>query len=320
MLNVGDAVFYPNPSVHQGIKLTILDRQVVLRPGNKSYIRYLYDNLLDALVSTMKTNIAKHYDNLIVITGKEGSGKSNLAYEVCKRYDPDFSIEEGYIYEFDAFMRKLADLIDSGADRGKVFWMDEATNVASNRDWMHKENKKFIQLLEMMRSRGWTLVMCIPSMERLDLYIREHRVRFNLVALEMGWDNDQTVRRGYFEMRRPVQGYNGIIKFKGIGYGKFPEMDAATKKEYERVKLGNQNDLLKEAMGIKPKPKPPTKNEAKAMERMRRTVVNLRDRGMSYDDICAITGIEMTSAKDMVCRQRKADRKAAEFRAMEESQ
>lgn len=32
--------------------------------------------------------------------------------------------------------------------------MDEATDIASNRDWMKTDNKSFIQMLEMMRSRG----------------------------------------------------------------------------------------------------------------------------------------------------------------------
>lgn len=310
LYEVGDRVWYPNPAVPQGIQLTVADRRIIYRPGEKSFVRYLYDGLLDAVVHTMQNNIARDYDNLIVITGKEGSGKSNLAYELCKRFDPDFTLEEGYVYEYDNFMTKLQDLIESGADRGKVFWMDEATNIASNREWMHKENKKFIQLLEMMRSRGWTLVLCIPSIERLDVYIREHRVRMNLITEETYWDGDQRTTRGYFELRIPKQTIHGMVGYKSVGYGRFPKMEPDEKKAYEAIKMRNQNDLLLEATGAKPKePKMPAV-EVKATKRLRLTMVRLQAKGYSIKEIAELTDTDISVVGNMLSKEKQEMAKA----------
>lgn len=284
ILDKGDVVWYPNPNTPGvGKPLKVLDRQVIIRTGGaKSYVRYLYDGLLEAVAGTMRYNIQRDYDNLIVITGKEGSGKSNLAYSLCKAYDPRFSIEDGYVYEYDGFMRRLDEMVEGGQDKGKVFWLDEATNIASNRDWMHSNNKQFIQLLEMMRSRGWTLILCIPSFERLDIYIREQRVRMVLTALQTSWDFDPETKRGYFELKTPITSYDKRY-FKTAGYGTFPPMDAEAKAKYEAIKFENQTELLRIATGKQVKV--PTKNEYVASRRVEDAVAFMRSKGMSHKEI-----------------------------------
>ena len=97
----GDVVGYPdiyNPCPGERT-VTVLDRQIVRHRTGSLYIRYLLDDLLDRLVEDMRENIAREYDNVVIVTGKEGVGKSNLAYELCHRFDPDFSMEDGYIYD-----------------------------------------------------------------------------------------------------------------------------------------------------------------------------------------------------------------------------
>ena len=176
---VGEEAFYPDIGVASDRKMKVIDREVIrYRKTGKLFIRYLFDEtLMDYLVQDMHECVRNEYDVVMCIEGKEGSGKSQLAYQICKRFDPDFDMTESYVYDFDIFLKKLTSASDN--ERGKIYWMDEATAVANARQAMTRQNIAFTQMLEMMRSRGWVLVLCIPSMERL--------VTFDRFEPQRGW-------------------------------------------------------------------------------------------------------------------------------------
>lgn len=297
----GDEVGYPRLDNPQGRLCTVIDRNVIRYASGKSYVQYLLDGLLEHLVEDMHANIDNDFDNLVVVSGKEGSGKSNLAYHLCKLFDPEFDLEDGYIYEFEAFIEKLASA--DGKDRGKIFWMDEATNIASNRDWMRSDNKTFIQMLEMMRSRGWTLVMCIPAVERLDVYIREYRLRYHLIARELSWEDRPAKSRGFVEVRFP----KGAGTWFTIGYARFPQMTPEEKNLYESIKLKRQNEKIKEIQNKVVKEKRTKEGMAKDKEKIRRLVLYAHEQGATYVEIAQIVGCSRDHVKDML-RQARAER------------
>lgn len=275
----GETIYYPNIYDQKGKPMVVKDFYLG-RGSNGPYIQYLSDDLLDCLVQEMHENIGNEYDNLVVITGPEGSGKSNLAYWVAKKFDPDFSIQDGYIYDIGPFLEKLV----SSELKGQVFWMDEATNLASNRDWMKDSNKSLIQLLEMLRSRGMTIIMCIPKLERLDVYIRETRMRYRLNAQERYWEKDSEKKRGYFELRRRPT-------FKTVCWGTFAKIPQEEKEVYEKLKLQSQQsktreiyERYKEENGQTPKLQRSTDNNKKLTWMLICT-------GYSYQEIEERTGI-----------------------------
>ena len=146
----------------------VLDHHIIRYPSGKIFVRYLYKDLLEILAEDMRMNLKRGYDNVICIEGAEGSGKSNLAWQLLRRFDPDFEFQDQYVYSMDEFKEKLQE----GDDNHSAFWMDEATYLANNREWQSQQNRDLVSLLEMMRSRGWTICLCIPTVERLDVYIR----------------------------------------------------------------------------------------------------------------------------------------------------
>lgn len=163
---VGEEAYYPDIGVVSERKMKVIDREVMrYRKTGKFFVRYLFDEtLMEYLVEDMHECVDNEYDVVMCIEGKEGSGKSQLAFQICKKFDPDFDMMESYVYDFDIFLKKLTSKTDTA--RGKIFWMDEATAIANARQAMTRQNIAFTQMLEMMRSRGWVLVLCIPSMER----------------------------------------------------------------------------------------------------------------------------------------------------------
>ena len=218
--------------------MKVIDTNIVRHGNGKIFIRYLYENLLDKLAEDMRKNIADHYDNIVVVQGPEGSGKSNMAYWGCKKFDPDFDISKAYIYDFDKFKEILA----HGELKNKTFWLDETSNMANNRDWNTTSNKDLIEYLEMMRSKNQTLFCCIPHYERLDIYIRENRIRYLITCKPLKFDNCGLIKRGAFELQKKDE--YGAMRHVGYGlYDRIPEEESAI---YEQIKLESQQKKIDE--------------------------------------------------------------------------
>ena len=219
-------------------ELKVLDRTLILHGNGKIFVRYLYEDLLQALAEDMHKNIADHNDNIAIIEGPEGSGKSACSYWLCNIFNPEFDIKTDYIYDFDTFTEILAhrDITK------KTFWLDEMSNMANNRDWNTIENKNLVEFLEMMRSKSITFCGCIPHYERLDVYIRENRIRYLITCKPYKFDDCGLVRRGIFELQKKDE--YGIMQHVGYGtYNKIPD-DAA--KIYEEIKLQSQQKKIEE--------------------------------------------------------------------------
>lgn len=224
-------------------KMTIKEPMVIRYPSGKIWVSYLFDNTTQHFADYMHQHVQKGYDNLCVIWGGEGSGKSNLAYALCKAFDPDFKIEDQYVYSVDDLKAKL----DEGNDMHQIFWLDEGSNIANNREWSSQDSRDIISLLEMMRSRGWTLVMCIPSWERLDIYIRENRMRYLVHCEPMSFPIAGYKERGYYEIR--IRENTG--KMRTVGYGEYDVMPDDDKAIYETIKLQSQQKKITEIVDRK---------------------------------------------------------------------
>lgn len=275
----GDTIYYPKPHVMSDKSMIVKDFYIG-QGKNGPFVQYLSDDLMGCMIQEMHENIANHYDNLVVVVGPEGSGKSNNGYWICKNFDPEFSIQDGYIYDIGPWLEKL----DKGEVKGKVFWFDEATNIASNRDWMKDQNKALIQLLEMLRSYGMTLVMCIPKLERLDVYIRETRMRYLVTCADRSWDIDQERKRGYFELKR-------WPKFHTVCWGTFPIMPPEEKQIYERLKAQSQKDKAHEIFEKYQENNGQTPKLQKLADNNRKLAWVLVRDGYSYQEIEEETGI-----------------------------
>lgn len=235
-------VSFPEPGETKGTpmgNLEIEDYSVKRWPSGKIYVRYLYKDLLDRLAEDMKANINDSYDNFVVIDGPVGSGKSNLAYALCIRYDQGFDFRQ-YVYDANGFKSKLNDDISK-----KTFWIDEGSAVANNRDWNTEGNKHMVLFLETMRSKTATYITCIPNKERLDIAIRDDRVQYWIHCIPMSFERSGFRKRGYFELRKRTPEGKMVM----VGYGTYPPMPPEVKAEYEEIKAKSQEAILKKIVG-----------------------------------------------------------------------
>lgn len=308
VLEPGDCVSYPNLNLvekdSEDAALTCIDRKVkIYRKTGKYYISYLFDGLTESLIKEMKQNIENKLDNLVVIHGGEGVGKSHLGYYIATQFDPNFDMSTNYIYNYSTFLKRITEDIDKPP--GTVYWLDEASNIAGNRDWMHQDNKEFINILEMFRSKGWTLILCIPKISRLDVYIRETRARFILKAAIMSWDyNKNGKARGYYSLTR-VDDTEDYRMERKIGYGKFPPIPEGIDIEYEQQKTSSQTEKLLELNELQEAKGKKGNTVKEVNKRNRALILDAYESGKSIQYIQKITGLEEKTIYNYITQAKK---------------
>ena len=307
---VGDTVGYPLLYDDKtSRRMTVIDRSLVsYKKSGKSFMRYLCPELMTMLAEDVRRNVSKEYDNLIVIDGPEGSGKSNCAIALCRAIDPDWSLDENYIYNYGEFVQAITS--ENTDDRKRVFLLDEGSLVANKRESMSEDSRRFVELLETMRSRGWTLVMCIPSAERLDIYIRENRMRYQLTCYEMAWDDvHKSVSRGYFELKMRVG--TGFERFRSVCYGTFPPMGDEDKQVYLKLKAESQRRLMDKIAGKGPqKENRNTRIMRDQKTRLQNAAIKMQQMGLTGPQIAAALECDEQTVKDYLMdgkRRKKAE-------------
>lgn len=274
-------------------QLKIKDAQIKMYRKGTWFVQYLYENLMEKLAEDMKHNVAEGFDNMIITQGDEGSGKSTHVYQLCKAYDPDFTLKDNYMYDFDAMRAKL----DKGGDEEGVFWLDEAVNTANKRKWQSQDNIDFTELLIMMRSRNWCVNMCIPQASELDYYVREHRFRYLITIKPMGFPNTGFKRRGYFELERKNPN-TGLLEH--VGYGEYDDMPAEIKAEYHTIKAAAQERKISEINDKKTGYKKKYEDERKKIQS---AILAMHNSGMDREHIKNLFGIETDSNFYMILKR-----------------
>lgn len=211
----------------------IQEAQLKTYRSGKFFIQYLYEDLLQKLAEDMHDNVRADYDNVVMIEGGEGSGKSNLAWQVINAYDPGFDVSRTYVYNMDGIRERFA-AEDYG---GGIFWMDETSQIASNRNWQSEDNKDLVSILEVCRSQHFSLVGCIPSITRADIYLREYRMRYLLRCHPMKFPSLGYKPRGIFEL---LKRNNENGEMQHVGYGTYDPMPEEQKQIYEPIKADFQ--------------------------------------------------------------------------------
>lgn len=278
-------------------ELTIQDSKVVPHGDRRPFVRYLMQGMLEAVVADMRTRLDRKLDNVVLIEGGEGSGKSNLAWWICRMIDPRFDISRNLIYSLDQLEARLETL----DDRRQVFWLDELFDIASTRSWNSVETRRFVSLLVKCRSRQWTVVMCIPRSKDSDEYLKNHRAVYWFMCAAFEFEHAGYLERGFFELQKKTD----TGRLQHVGYGRYRAIPEADLVEYEAYKERYQDRDLssrggKESAGAKYK----RKYEAMA-RRSAVAVLMLRDAGVPRDEICSALGISQDSYYKMCKKARE---------------
>lgn len=129
---------------------------------------YYMDNLLIEKLNLMVDRSKRKMDNLILIDGDEGYGKSNLGAGICHYFawksGRAFDVNNVF-FELDKAIQFAKTTVDQ-----IIFW-DEGALGGLASEWWKKNQIEFIKLLMIARKKRHFFVICIPKFFKLNEYL-----------------------------------------------------------------------------------------------------------------------------------------------------
>ena len=206
---------------------------------NEGQLHAIYDeSALKRLAKMLNNRIKNHKQNVVMISGPTGSGKSTLGIGLCRYMDPKWSLEENYVYSLSDIRRSLR---AKPTDRITLF--DEAAISLNSLDYAKKDNKIMAGMFDTMRSLRWTSVLIAPSEREISSRVRDIHADYMLKC----------------PADPPIPGYSAtgfckIYKHKFRDFGDpyyqliatciFPPMQPGIAEQYEAIKRRHQDAYL----------------------------------------------------------------------------
>ena len=208
----------------------------------------VYSDAYDDLIKRLVWRVQNDMQNVIIVDGETGSGKSafalNLCLDLAKALNVGFDLSKDYIYDLGDLWNKLDD-----EDANPINLLDEGTVTISSSNAQQKQDKQFATLLDTMRSKHWTTIICTPSYRRVNSVVRKIHAEFKCRCYPETKPLVKGYGRGFFEMRRrrkyefDTDGEEPRWKLMYAGiFGDYPPM---LRDEYLAIKANRQNVLTK---------------------------------------------------------------------------
>lgn len=138
---------------------------------------------LEEFVNWLDWRRRNDYDNVIVITGEEGYGKSNLALAIAVALDGDDFDPSRVIFNTEEWHQGLTANLHR---RGLTWMLDEGGNLGLSWEWSSGEGRALVKILQQARILNSTMLWAIPNFRWLNVYMRDHRVIARLTMLKRG--------------------------------------------------------------------------------------------------------------------------------------
>lgn len=206
----------------------------------------IFSDAYDQFVALLARRIRDDMQNVIIIEGETGSGKSALALNICldlsRRLNCEFDLETDYIYSASDLWNKLKQ-----EDANPISLIDEASITLASSNAMQKSDKQILALFDTMRSRHWTTVLVAPSHMRINAAVIRDHVEFKLRCTPENKPLLPGFGRGFFECRRAVKSEfkkeepEWLMMYAGI-FGDYPPI---LRNEYLNLKAVRQDELMR---------------------------------------------------------------------------
>lgn len=190
---------------------------------------YYLDGYLQANLDVSIREVRKKdYDRFILLTGREGSGKTTLSLQIALYCDPTFNIDRVCFTPED-----FLDAVEN-AEKYQAIVFDETMWGLGVRNVMSKMNKILIKVMSEMRSKNLFVFMNIPNFFMMDWYVALHRSTGLLYIYRRGFfgSYDYPTKKKLYMQGKKYHSYNVSPNFRGRSVKYFP----IDKKAYEKKK------------------------------------------------------------------------------------
>lgn len=129
-------------------------------------------------IAECRALVRRDKDDLILVTGPEGEGKSTIAFQVAKALDPGFNVGR-VSFGIQAFLKNAPKTPKFGA-----VLADEL--LANKRKAMYGETIELLDFLQICRGLNLHLLICFPHLDLFEGAILNYRVRWRIHVPKRG--------------------------------------------------------------------------------------------------------------------------------------
>lgn len=208
-----------------------------IRSDNKIIVQRCAEfgaEFIDYLAGELRYRRSKGFDNIIMVTGPERSGKSTFTQRLARALDPNLPLDR-VTFKIRDFNQAIAE-----APEGTVIIMDEAGIDMYSQEWWDEFQIQLVKKLFVIGVKHLTLLLVIPHRLDLNKKIRDRRVQYWVNVSHM----KRTLERGYATVREACNSeWTQDIYWDTLGLCRFgplkgPEWDA-----YEQKKLAFVDEI-----------------------------------------------------------------------------
>jgi hypothetical protein len=199
---------------------------------------FYIDGYLKANLDHVYKSVTKNdYDAFIVVTGREGFGKSTLAGQVALYLDPTFNLDRC------CFTTQQFQDAAEKAEKYQAIVFDETMGYLSSRGAMSSFNRDLIKIFSEMRSKNLFVLLCIPNFFELDRYPAMHRSTGLLYVYKRTrfGSYDYPTKKKLYLIGKKYYTYSVPPNFRGV----FVKYFVYNPEEYERKKQTAINSWIK---------------------------------------------------------------------------
>lgn len=208
----------------------------------------IYSDAYDDLIKRLAWRVTHDMQNVIIIDGWTGSGKSALALNICldlsRKLKVGFDLSKDYIYDMSDLWKKLDD-----EHANPINLLDEGTVTIASNTAQERQSKQFTTLLDTMRSRHWTTIICTPGFKRVNAVVRKNHADFKIRCASKTHPLVKGYGRGFFECRRvrrlEFEDPNDDPTWTMMYAGVFKDYPPMLRDEYLAIKASRQDVLTK---------------------------------------------------------------------------
>ncbi len=249
--------------------------------------KYYMDDKLKSKLDLMIKRMKGTDDNIIVIDGDEGQGKTEMAMGICYYV----AHKTGREYNVDNINFDLDIVIKRAVStKEQIEHFDEAVLGLLTTNWQNKLQQKFNKLVMVARKKKHFIVLCIPKFHRLSQYLIEERT----IALVHVYsrNNMEKGRFCYYTKKNKNQLYTEWRKNKTKKYKEFRSFWGTFPITSTKIFTDEQNKIYNEkkdeailAIGGDDKPKESPQSE-KWKNQRNDLIVFIKDRlGLKYTEM-----------------------------------
>lgn len=167
----------------------------------------------DRFIAHLRARIRQRWQNVIVVDGRTGVGKSSGGVDLAIGVEPNWDVGHTAFSSEDALRQWR------GLARGQVLLYDEGVlGLLSQGGRRNDELTRLVQALSIIRAKGITTIVCIPSIWMLDSFAREGLADFWIHLRQRGRGRVYGSWQGA-RYRRPNRlPYDELRRYTPIGF------------------------------------------------------------------------------------------------------